>query len=65
MEYYFMFHKEEHIWICWTEVNEPRACYTEWSKSEKNEYHILTHVLESRKVVLMNLSEGKDGDARV
>ena len=28
-------HKKEHIWVSCNEVNEPKACYTEWSKSEK------------------------------
>ena len=32
-------HKKEHIWVT-CEVDEPRACYTEWSKSEKNKYSI-------------------------
>ena len=26
-------HEKEHIWISSNEVNEPRAYYTEWSKS--------------------------------
>ena len=28
-------HKKEHIWVSSNEVNEPRAYYTEWSKSER------------------------------
>ena len=28
-------HKKEHIWVSSNEVDEPRAYYTEWSKSEK------------------------------
>ena len=28
-------HKKGWIWVSWTEVNEPEACYTEWSKSER------------------------------
>ena len=28
-------HKKEHIWVSSSEVNEPRDCYTEWSKSER------------------------------
>ena len=27
--------KKEWIWVSSTEVDEPRACYTEWSKSER------------------------------
>ena len=28
-------HRNEWIWVSWTEVDEPRACYTEWNKSER------------------------------
>ena len=28
-------HKKEHIWVTSNEVDEPRAYYTEWNKSEK------------------------------
>ena len=28
-------HKKEWIWVSWTEVDEPRAFYTEWSKSKR------------------------------
>ena len=27
-------HKKEHIWVSSNDVDEPRAYYTEWSKSE-------------------------------
>ena len=27
-------HKEEAVRVSWTEVDEPRACYTEWSQRE-------------------------------
>ena len=29
-------HKNEHIWVRSNEVDEPRAYYTEWCKSEKD-----------------------------
>ena len=36
-------HKKGWIWVSWTEVDEPTACYMKWSKSEReNKYHILT-----------------------
>ena len=35
--------KRDWIWVSQTEVDKPRACYTKWSKKEKN-YHILTHI---------------------
>ena len=28
-------HKKERICVSCSEVDEPRACYTEWSKSER------------------------------
>ena len=28
-------HKKEEIWVSWNEVDLPRACYTKWSKSER------------------------------
>ena len=28
-------HEKEHIWVSSNEVDEPRAYYTEWSKSER------------------------------
>ena len=28
-------YKKEWIWVCFNEVDEPRASYTEWSKSER------------------------------
>ena len=28
-------HKKEWMWIIWTDVDGSRACYTEWSKSER------------------------------
>ena len=28
-------HKKEWIWVSYSEVDEPRTCYTEWSRSER------------------------------
>ena len=28
-------HKKEHIWVSSNEMDEPRAYYTEWNKSER------------------------------
>ena len=38
-------HKKERIWVRSSEVDEPRACYTDEisQKREKNKYYILTH----------------------
>ena len=32
----YLSQKKEPIWISCSEVDEPRACYTQWSKSEKD-----------------------------
>ena len=43
-------HKKEWVWVSFSEVAEPRACYTEWSKSEReNKYHILMHICGLKK----------------
>ena len=36
--------KIEHLWLSSNEMDEPRACYTEWSKSEKERQGILMHI---------------------
>ena len=28
-------HKKEQMWVSWTEVDEPRACFAEWNESER------------------------------
>ena len=43
-------HRKGHIWVSPNEVDEPRACYTEWrGQKEKNKY-ILMHILEKDMV---------------
>jgi len=41
-------HKKERTWGFYRDVDGPRVCHTEWSKSEreKNKYHILMHICE-------------------
>ena len=46
--------KKEHIWVSSNEVDEPRAYYTELSKSEKDGYCMLMQVYGIQK-------EGTDG----
>ena len=62
-------HKKEHIQVSSNEVDELRAYYTEWSKSEREkqtETSILTYIYrESRKMVLMNLLIGQQWDADI
>ena len=65
-------HKQEWVWVSSNELDEPRADYTEGSKSEreKNIYintHTHTHAhiyMESRKMVLMNLFSSGEGEGR-
>ena len=37
-------YKKEHIWVSSNKMDEPRVYYTQWSKSEREKYHILTHI---------------------
>ena len=47
-----------------SDVNDPRECHTECSKSEK-QYHILTLTyMESRKMVQTDLLAGKEQRCR-
>ena len=44
MEYYPSIKKEKN-WVSWSDVDEPRACHMERSKSEiQNKHHILTRI---------------------
>ena len=53
-------HKKESIWVSSNEVDEPRAYYTEWSKSERERETLYTNeYIESRKMVLKNLFAGQ------
>ena len=47
----------EHIWVSSNEVDETGAYYTEWSKKEKHQYHILIPYIYMgfRKLVTMTL----------
>ena len=37
-------HKKELNWVICSDVDEPRVCHTESSKSDREKYHILTHI---------------------
>ena len=52
MEYYSAI-KKWNITIC-SNMDGPRDCYTEWSKSEEDKYHMISYV-EFKKMVQMNL----------
>ena len=53
-------HKKEWNWAICTDVDGPRVCHTEWSKSEREKYHILMQYVKSRKTVPMNLFAGQE-----
>ena len=60
--------KKEHIWVGSNEVDEPRTCYTEWSKSERVKQipYINVYIyMESRMRVSMVLSTGKQKDTNI
>ena len=53
-------HKKKQVWVSWTELDEPRACYTQLSKSEiKTNIIYYCIYMESRKMVFMNLFGGQ------
>ena len=35
-------HKKEQNWVICSEVDGPRDCHTEWSKTEKDKYHMMS-----------------------
>ena len=37
-------HKKEHLWVSSNEVDEPRAYYTEWSKSERERQILYSNI---------------------
>ena len=55
-------HEKEWIWVSCCEVDEPRPCYTEWSKSEREKQmlYINAHVWSLEKMVYTNLFEGQE-----
>ena len=55
-------HEMECIWVNPNKVNESRAYYTEWSKSEREKQILYTNVskyMKSREMVLKKLSSGQ------
>ena len=56
-------HKKECLWVSSNEVDEPRAYYTEWSKSDK--YRILTHIWSIEKWYWRIYLQGKGGETDI
>ena len=53
--------KKKRIWVTWAEVDEPAACYVEWSKSERENQILYINVyMESRKMALVTLFSGQE-----
>ena len=62
MEYYSAI-KKKWNWVICSEVDRPRVCHTEWSKSEReNKYHKLTYIwnVKNKKKFPMNLGAGQE-----
>ena len=58
--------KKEHIWVSANQVNEPRAYYTEWSKSEKEEQilYINAYIWNLERWYWWTYLQGNSGDGR-
>ena len=53
--------KKKRIWVTWAEVDEPAACYIEWSKSTReNQILYINAYMDSRKMALINLFTGQE-----
>ena len=58
-------HKKECIWVRSIKMDEPRACYTEWSKSkrEKQIPYINAYICNLEKWYWWTYLQGSNGDA--
>ena len=55
-------HKKEWIWVNCNEVGEPRACYSGWSKSEKQILYIKAYIWNLEKQYWWTYLQGRNGD---
>ena len=62
-----LIHKKECIWVSSNEVDEPRAYYTEWSKSEKERQisYIYTYMWNLEGWYRWTYLQGSNGDADI
>ena len=60
-------HKKEHIWVSSEEVDEPRACYTEWNKSEREKQvlYINTYIWNLERWYWGTYSQSNNEDADI
>ena len=58
-------HKKEHIWVSSNKVDEPRAYYTEWSKSEREKQisNINAYIWNLERWYQRTHLQGSNGDA--
>ena len=49
MEYYSAIKKEWNNVIC-SNMDEPRDYHTKWSKSDKDKYHMISHMQNLKKI---------------
>ena len=58
-------HIKEHIWISSGKVDEPRACYSEWSESEREKQisYINTYIWNLEKWCWWTYSRGRNKDS--
>ena len=58
-------HKKEHIWVGSNEVDEPRAYYTEWCKSEIEILYTDAYIWNLKRWYWWINFEGSSGDVDV
>ena len=58
-------HQKEQKWAIYRDMDGPRVCHTEWSKSERNKYHILTSMWNLEKWYWWTYSQGRNRDADI
>ena len=62
-----LIHKKECIWVSSNEVDEPRAYYTEWSKSEKDKQilYINAYIWNLERWYWWNYLQASNGDTDI
>ena len=64
---YYSAIKKEHIWVSSNEVDEPRAYYTEWSKSEREKQisYSYTYIRKLEKRYWRIYLQGSNGETDI
>ena len=58
-------YKKEQIWVSSNEVDEPRAYYTEWSKSERQIMYINAYIWNPERWHWWSYMQGSKGDTDI